>query len=237
MRFKVQCADRETGVDHEFEMDAPTVQDARRRTNEAGYLVGSIVPLTSESDDATIRTPSESPIPTVEPAQPGQSRDPLADNTVAVIVALMGSIGGPLLGYASLGCVGLVVGIVLGISLAAVTFGFYMATPERRKAIAIPSAVAAVVFIVICLCIGIPVANWWNNLWSAKPHKWQSAETTHRATDEEAEKLLQRFGAGTVTEADKALRAVGEDPDKISYDKRQKIQKTIENLDRNLKDK
>ncbi len=44
MRFKVQAADPETGEEVLWEIEAPTVQAARQKANDSGYLVGRVRP-------------------------------------------------------------------------------------------------------------------------------------------------------------------------------------------------
>jgi len=45
MRFRVHAAERETGKESTFEIEADTVSQARKKVTEAGYLVGQVTPL------------------------------------------------------------------------------------------------------------------------------------------------------------------------------------------------
>jgi len=45
MRFQVHAAEKETGDESVFDIEADTVEDARRKANAAGYLVSKVEPL------------------------------------------------------------------------------------------------------------------------------------------------------------------------------------------------
>ncbi len=46
MRFRVHVAHPETGVEHDFEVEAATLQEAEQGAWDAGFLVGTVEPLT-----------------------------------------------------------------------------------------------------------------------------------------------------------------------------------------------
>lgn len=61
MRFKIHGADRETGEESVFELDCPTVQDARANANAAGFLVNKIEPLAVSPPSSRIEHANRKP--------------------------------------------------------------------------------------------------------------------------------------------------------------------------------
>ena len=79
MRFSVHVAHPDTGAEHDFEVEAATIQEAEQRARDAGFLVGKVVPL-SDSPPATPQ----------RPAKPPKKKTPLFGGVVGVLLVVAG---------------------------------------------------------------------------------------------------------------------------------------------------
>lgn len=217
MQFKIQVADRETGEESEIRLDAPTVQQARAKANEAGYLVSAIEPhgSTAASKKVDASPPSKPPSRSRPHRKPGQPDAPMA------VGSIFGLILGAIIGYNLGGPLGIIVGAICG-ALAGMGIGAALAPPSEgnklgaggRFALAgITSGIAVAIFFGFCI---VPL-NWWNGLWSS-----DSNETSGRSSP--------AYDVGTYSEADRALRAAGKNPNEVSSGDRAELQRSIQNL-------
>ena len=68
MRFRLHCADKNTGKEFDFEVDADTIQEAEAKGQAAGMLVSEVVPV-----DAAASVPHADAAPPTEPPVQGRT--------------------------------------------------------------------------------------------------------------------------------------------------------------------
>lgn len=138
MRFRVHCANPDTGEEHDWEIECATVQEAERRASDAGMLISRVEPIADAQIVEAQRQPIQAPeLRQTPPPTVNVQTQPTRSNSLGIASLILGILAFlicwiPLVAIVSMPLSGLglllgLIGVVLALTRAGYGVGFSIA--------------------------------------------------------------------------------------------------------------